>query len=109
MCEGKLAYVDEMGDRSPGLHLARGDSNSEVKLKVSDPIDTLVYACAGGTAPTCLNTADTNNVGGIDGAEATFVLQYLFVEGPMIPQPYPGRGIDPTEDEVGCESFPPCE
>jgi hypothetical protein len=87
----------------------RGDSNSDSKLDVADPIYTLRYAFVGGEAPTCLDAADSNDDGSIDVADAIFALQYLFVEGPMILPPYPGCGIDPTIDDLDCSSYEPCE
>jgi hypothetical protein len=72
---------------------------------VADPIHTLLYAFAGGEAPACLDTADSNDDGEINIADAIFALQYLFVEGPVIPMPYPICGSDPTVDDLGCASY----
>jgi hypothetical protein len=44
----------------------------------------------------------------INVADAVFVLQYLFLEGPMIPRPYPACGRDPTVDELDCAEYRPC-
>jgi hypothetical protein len=100
----------EMGACAPPPdRFVRGDSNSDGKLNIADPVYTLLYAFADGPAPSCLDTADANDDGAVDIADAIFVLQYLFVTGPMIPQPYPGCGIDPTIDDLNCNSYEPCE
>ena len=98
----------EMGGCPAGLRFIRGDSNSDGKLNVADPIHTLLYAFAAGDAPACLDTADSNDDGAITVADAIFVLQYLFVEGPVIPPPSTDCGIDPTVDGLGCASYESC-
>ena len=41
--------------------------------------------------------------------DAVFTLNWLFRGGPQILPPGAHIcGIDPTEDDLGCESFPPC-
>jgi hypothetical protein len=91
------------------MRFVRGDSNSDGKLNIADPVYTLLYAFLGGEASTCLDTADSNDDNAIDIADAIFLLQYLFVQGPVIPLPYPGCGIDPTIDDLDCSSYELCE
>jgi hypothetical protein len=40
--------------------------------------------------------------------DALFVLQYMFVEGPMIPQPYPDCGVDLTVVELRGSRYSLC-
>ena len=39
---------------------------------------------------------------------AGYVLTFLFSAGTPPPAPYPNCGLDPTADQLGCNSFPPC-
>jgi hypothetical protein len=64
---------------------------------------------AAGPAPTCLDTADTNDDGTIDVADAITVLSHLFAGSGDLPDPFGECGIDPTADELDCSSFAPCE
>ena len=75
----------------------------------AEGIFTLSYLFAEGSPPSCLDAADANDDGGIDMPDGIFILQNLFASGPAIPPPYPGCGIDPTVDELGCSRFAPCE
>lgn len=85
----------------------RGDANQDGDIDISDPITILNYLFRGGVVITCLSSLDTNDDGGLDIAEAIFLLSYLFRGGVDAPPPnvLTGCGIDPTPDELGCESF----
>ena len=49
------------------------------------------------------NKNDTPGSGGIDLADASFTLSFLFLgEEKSIPPPFPAPGIDPTDDGLGC-------
>ena len=59
------------------------------------------------TKPSCLDTADTNDDGTIDVADAVTVLSHLFAGSGPLPAPFNECGIDPTADDLDCESFEP--
>ena len=82
----------------------RGDSNSDGRVDLSDPINVLDFLFAGTESPKCFDAADGNDDGRIDLADAIFLLGFFFAGGPRIPIPYPDRGFDPTED-----ALPACE
>ena len=56
----------------------------------------------------CLNSADANDDVVLDISDAVAVLIYLFGGGGDLPAPFGECGVDPTAEELGCSSFPPC-
>ena len=83
----------------------RGDSNSDQKVDISDPIHTLNFLFNGGAAPVCPDAADADDNGKIELTDAIRTLGFLFGTSPkQIAFPYPQRGRDPTPDDLGlCE------
>jgi hypothetical protein len=69
----------------------------------------LSYLFANGKVPDCLDAADANDSGEIDVADAITILSHLFANSGPLPEPFGACGIDPTIDELGCESYPLCE
>jgi hypothetical protein len=64
-----------------------------------------------------LDAADANDdQPRLDITDGIYLLQYLFLGGPQPPAPTPSRpsysmadcGLDPSPDNLGCKSFPPC-
>jgi hypothetical protein len=89
----------------------RGDANGDGNdLDLGDAVYILQYLFANGSAPPCLDAADANDDNkAIDVSDGVYVLQYLFAGGPLLPPPFPDCGFDKTEDELGCETYLPCE
>ncbi len=87
----------------------RGDSNTDETMNIADAIYILSYLFASGPGISCLDAADANDDGGVDLADGVYILQNLFASGPAISPPSPDCGIDPTEDELGCLEYLPCE
>ncbi len=89
----------------------RGDCNTDGGLDLTDPVANLTYQFLGEFAPPCLDACDFDDNGEIEITDPIGNLMHQFVGGP--PPAPPGRdacGVDPTDDdELGCESFPPCE
>jgi hypothetical protein len=86
----------------------RGDSNGDGSVNIADAAHTLVYLFARGTPAACLDTADANDGGSVDIADAIALLYYLFGAGESLPEPYDACGLDPSLDNLGCLSYPPC-
>ena len=91
----------------------RGDSNANSTntsgaIDIADAVFILSYLFAKGTAPSCLDAADANDSGAVDIADAIRTLSHLFANTGPLPAPFGQCGIDPTTDELGCSSFPPC-
>ena len=70
-------------------------------MNISDGIRTLRYLFGLATLD-CLDAADTDDNGVVNLADAVRVLGFLFAGGPAPMAPYPGRGVDPTPDGLGC-------
>jgi len=86
----------------------RADSNADCTLDIADAVFTLNYLFAGGTEPSCLDSADANDDGAVDIGDAVTVLAYLFNAGSVLPEPFGEPGLDPTEDALSCLSYPAC-
>ena len=50
----------------------------------------------------CQDSADANDDGKIDLADAIYLNSYLFNKGPKPKMPFPTPGIDPSADGLGC-------
>ncbi len=88
----------------------RGDANADGTVNLADGVSTLGYLFAGDAAPPCLDAADTNDSGQINLADAIATFNYLFLgtAAPVAPGPE-DCGVDPTEDELGCEAGEGCK
>ncbi|MDO8559784.1 MAG: hypothetical protein Q7S23_01965 [bacterium] len=86
----------------------RGDSNVDGERDISDPVYTLTYLFLGGPDLSCLDAADVNDDSDVDISDAVATLGHLFLGSPLkLPLPYPGIGVDPTDDALGCARYPP--
>ena len=83
------------------LTFARGDANQDGEIDISDPLRILFYLFAG-TAVGCQDALDGDDDGAISLTDAIYILRYLFQGGPRMPEPFPGLGVDPTDDALGC-------
>jgi len=92
-----------------GTTFKRGNVNGDDRMNIADAIFILGYLYSGSQAPTCLDAADANDDGAVDIADAITLLDHLFGESGPLPEPFGACGIDPTADELGCDSYPPCE
>jgi PKD repeat protein len=93
----------------PAPLFRRGDTNSDSKLDISDPVSTLAFLFTGGAEPSCLDSTDTNDDGMVDISDAVAALGFLFTGGAAPPAPGSERcGKDPTADTLECLAFPPC-
>ena len=97
-----------------GTRFTRGDTNADGKVDIADAITTLGYLFGAEGDPSkakvrdCFDAADANDDGKLDIADAIKVLGHLFAsEGPL-PGPFAECGLDPSDDELTCETFPPC-
>ncbi len=91
------------------MQFVRGDANIDNNLDIADAVFTLRYLFADGPALLCMDAADADDDGALDIADAIAVLSHLFARSGDLPQPFGVCGVDPTADELGCSSFPPCQ
>ena len=91
------------------LVFKRGDANSDDRADLSDGIFLLNHLFLGGPGSTCLKAADSNDSGVLDLTDSIYLLNHLFIGGPPPPPPFSECGTDGSDDDLGCDSFPPCE
>ena len=83
----------------------RGDFDQNERIDLADAISTLEHVFLGRRTAGCLDAVDSNDDGSADGSDAIFTLLFLFFGHDAPLAPYPDCGEDPTEDELGCESY----
>ena len=86
----------------------RGDFNADGVSNVSDAVATLGWLFRGAAAPDCLESADIDDSGQVNLSDPLLLLNFLFLLGIPPAPPFDACGIDPTEDTLSCDSFPPC-
>jgi hypothetical protein len=87
----------------------RGDANTDDAVNISDAVAILGFLFLGSpeTLP-CRKSADTDDTGTLVLTDAVYLLNFLFLGGPQPPSPFSDCDVDPTPDDLDCESFPPC-
>ncbi|MCD6087380.1 MAG: hypothetical protein J7K11_05390 [Candidatus Hydrothermae bacterium] len=88
-------------------YFVRGDANADGSLNVTDVVYVMDQLFPISNFY-CLDAADANDDGNINVSDAVFILAHLF-PSTGFPPPFPTCGRDPTLDDLGCGSFPPCE
>jgi hypothetical protein len=91
-----------------GPQFRRCDANVDGLADISDAVFVLNYLFTGGRKPTCEKAADANDDGKVDISDAVFHLGYLFLGGKAPDEPLGSCGVDPTLDQLTCESFAKC-
>ena len=103
---------DEDGDGVPDecrdAPFRRGDSNADGLRDLTDAIFILFHLFLCGAEPGCEKSADSDDSGVLDLSDAVHLLGHLFLGGPAPASPLEACGFDPTEDDLGCDDFPPC-
>ena len=77
-------------------------------MDISDAIATLEYLFLGTQELGCLEAGDADDSGELDLSDAVYVLEALFLGGLDPLAPFGECGGDPTDDELGCETFAGC-
>ena len=99
--------------RSPALLHApqpfiRGDANGDARVDLADGV-ALLQITLGIDPSGCADAYDYNDDGQVNLADAISALQGVFGNGPLPPAPgHIDCGIDPTEDNLDCESHGAC-
>ncbi len=102
-----LETVTEAGEILP--QFMRGDGNADGTVDISDPIFVLRYLFNDGTPASCMDTTDANDDGKVDIADAVTLIRYLFGDIERLPMPFGQCGYDPTDDDVTCNTYTPCD
>ncbi len=101
----RLQVIESLGVKG----FIRADSNMDKNVNIADAINTLSFLFAHGTPPPCKDAADANDDGKIDIADAIYTLSVLFAHAVAPKPPYPGCGVDPTNDALPCDKPRDCE
>ena len=88
-------------------YFVRGDVNADGDVDIAD-VSSIVENLFSLNHYGCLDATDVNDDGEVNVCDAVFLLVHLYPV-PLIPPPFPSCGRDPTLDNIGCGSFPPCE
>lgn len=105
-----LARVCDLRFTPAGARFLRGDCNGDLALDIADPVLTLESLFLGEGRRTCEDACDANDDGEVNVADAIMALSSLFLEDTPLPAPGPDDcGVDPTEDELECESYSDCD
>ena len=85
------------------VRFVRGDSNGDSAVDISDAVATLNYLFVGeGQVLACEDAGDVNDDGALNITDPVYVLSYLFQGGLPPREPFPGEGVDETEDQLSC-------
>ncbi len=84
----------------------RGDCNTDTLVDIADGIWILNELFLAGTSSTCADACDANFDGMIDSADATYIFQYRFQDGPPPPAPFPDCGTDGVSMTCDLSSCP---
>jgi hypothetical protein len=87
----------------------RGDCNQDgtTDFVVADAVAIVEYLfSASACGITCLDACDVNDDGILDIQDSVAMLNLgLSCSSPVLPQPWPTCGPDPTSDSLGCDSY----
>ncbi|MEC9475548.1 MAG: hypothetical protein VX764_00770 [Planctomycetota bacterium] len=93
---------------SEGPSFLRGDPNGDGSVDISDTVAILSYLFEGLNL-LCIDAADIGDSGQVNIADAVAVVSYLFRGGSPPMEPFPGCGLDPTDDAIAeCVPFGAC-
>ncbi len=88
------------------VEFIRGDCTGDSLVNLVDVFYIIQYVDFGEPVPDCLDAADANDDGVVDIDDANYLSDYLVGGGSQPPSPFPGCGLDPTEDALGCTDHP---
>lgn len=96
------------GDMFADEAFVRGDANANGAIEITDGIAILSSLFTDRFRPSCQDAADFDDNGALNITDGIWLLHYLFGGGIEPRPPFPVCGVDPTEDELGCDTFEPC-
>jgi sugar lactone lactonase YvrE len=103
-------WIREGAIRDPSPLFARGDANVDGGVNLSDAIAILQYLFTGDSFLQCLSAGDIDDNSQVNITDPIALLGYLFNGSPpSVPEPFPGCGVDPTSDDLGCAAYNKCD
>jgi len=95
-----------------GPSFIRGDYDASGDVAMPDALGLLLwkYHQPGGVPSPCEDAGDCDDSGDLAMPDALGLLLWKYHQpgGVPPPPPFPDCGIDPTEDGIECDSYPPC-
>lgn len=96
-------------DLSNEPRFLRGDCNDDGAIDISDAVFSLGSLFLGQGEGACADACDSNDDGEVDISDAISTLGVLFLGNGTIPLPGVEKcGVDPTQDDVGCDAYRGC-
>ena len=83
----------------------RGDVNNDGRISLTDSLMLRRYFFTGAREPTCRDAADFNDDGVMNLSDMVGVAGFAFLGRNPPAAPYPAVGVDPTDDDLGCERY----
>ena len=90
----------------PPVEFLRGDVDGDEHINLRDVVRLLLLHTRYGEPVTCMDAADVNDDGSVSLHDAIHLVLFLFHGFPPVSPPFPERGVDETEDDLGCEAYP---
>ena len=91
-----------------GSQFVRGDVTGDGALDLADGIGVLMFLFLN-SSTTCSNALDADDTGNVSISDAVRILCAVFcLDSPPPADPFPGCGIDLTEDDLSCEEHSGC-
>jgi hypothetical protein len=101
---------DDGGGGAGDPEFLRGDADASGEMRIRDAFKLIRFLYRGREIP-CEDAADVNDDGTLNYGDVIYLFRSIFFRR-RPPPPAPGPfecGVDPTPDELSCESFPPCD
>lgn len=87
----------------------RGECNDDGTVDISDTLSTLAVLFRGDGEITCQDACDSNDDGKVNISDVITTIGVLFLGKGVIPPPGVNQcGVDPTDDQLGCETYERC-
>ncbi|NCF98630.1 MAG: hypothetical protein GWP39_03855 [Planctomycetia bacterium] len=87
----------------PPVVFVRGDLDLDLDVD-EDDLALLTGHFSGSPVITlCADRLDINDNGEVTISDLSYLIQALEPNGPVIPEPFPSEGVDPTPDNIDCE------
>ena len=100
---GNFERIDE------SVRFVRADCNGDINIDVADALCILypLFLAPGAVPPPpCLAAADVNRSGDANIADASYLLNFLFLGGPAPGAPFPDCGSPSIDVDLACDSEP---
>jgi len=99
----------EFGDCPAEPLFVRGDPDGSGQFDLADPIAILQLLFSSAPGVVCRKAADMDDDGKLIIGDPIWLLNHLFASGPPPRPPTLVSDIDPTRDDLSCDSYPPCD